>query len=64
MHYVITCRISGRAMRVNDTDDRYLICVSKAHAMRVIKWLGLTDVRCREASEEEIAYGLIDTVKA
>jgi hypothetical protein len=65
MKYVIGIKKNGgAAMRVNDRDDRYLLHNSKAHARRVIKWLGLAEVKIREATEEEVAHGHVDTAKA
>lgn len=55
---------SGKAMQVNDRDDRPLLHNSKSHALRVIKWLGLTGVKIREATEEESAAGHVDQAKA
>jgi hypothetical protein len=54
---------NGQAMRVNDRDDRYLLHNSHAHARRVIRWLGLSEVKVRPATPEEVAHGHIDTAK-
>ena len=50
---------AGRVDRRNDEDQRYAICVSRAHALRVISWLGLTGRKIREATEEEVAAGVL-----
>lgn len=62
--YVIHDKSKNRAMFCNDEDRCYLLCNSKAHALRVIRWLGLTEVRVREATEEEVANGIVDAAKA
>ena len=62
--YAITVKATGKVYPKNDGDDRHLLANSKAHAIRVIKWLGLTGVTVREATEEEAAYACVDTVKA
>ena len=52
-----TIEINGRTMRTNDEDQRYLLCESRAHALRVIRWLGLTGARIVDAADEIIAAG-------
>lgn len=64
MHVITLAKIGGKAMQVNDQDDRYLLHKSKAHALRVIKWLGLTGAKVREATEEEAANGHVDIIKS
>lgn len=48
----------GEPMPRNGEDDRNALYRSRAHAMRVIKWLGLNGYKVREATEEEIANGV------
>lgn len=48
---------NGEAMPTNDENDAPLICDSKAHALRVIQWLGLPAAKVRAATEEEVAAG-------
>jgi hypothetical protein len=47
----------GRVDQVNDDIRQPAIYVSRAHAGRVIKWIGLTGRTVREATEDEIAAG-------
>lgn len=61
---VIVHKATGKAVQVNDRDDRYVLLNSKAHAARYIAWLGYTEVAIRPATEEETAHGKIDTVKS
>ena len=52
--------ISGSVpIATNDADDRYIVCISRAHAVRVVKWLGLTGISIRQASVNEIAQGAL-----
>lgn len=62
--YAIVVKSTGKTYPKNDRDDRNLLANSKAHAMRIIKWLGLTGVQVREATDEEAAHAWVDTVKA
>lgn len=50
---------NGRIDRRNDEDQRYAIYVSAAHARRVMQWLGLTGRKTREATEDEVAQGVL-----
>lgn len=56
-HVIIDSK--GRIDRRNDGDQRYAIYVSRAHAKRVIQWLGLTERTIREAGDDEIAGGVL-----
>jgi len=55
---------NGRTMSVNDEIRVPLLCWSARHAGRIVRWLGLSGYRIREATEGEIAAGMLDSVKA
>ena len=53
--WVISYR--GRLCRVNDENPAYMLCRSRAHAYRVIRWLGMVGASPRPATDAEIASG-------
>ena len=48
---------TGQVDLLNDEIRQPSIYISRAHAGRVIKWLGMTGRTVREATDEEIAGG-------
>lgn len=52
---------SGRLDRRNDDDRRVAVYVSRAHAKRVIAWLGLTGRRVRPASDSDLDDAVVCT---
>ena len=58
--YVIL--VNGQPSRTNDQDDRYILCRSKAHGLRTIKWIGLAGAKVAKATPEQIANGLYSPV--
>jgi hypothetical protein len=54
----VLIRPNGTVMARNDEDNRYALMRNRAHALRIIRWLGLVGFRIREATDEEIAAGV------
>ena len=54
-------KTNGRPYHHNDEDPSPMILESRAHALRVIRWLGLTDVKIAPASDEQLASGHLVT---
>ncbi len=55
-------KTNGRSYPHNDEDPSPMILESRAHALRVIAWLGLTDVKIVPASDEQVASGHLVTM--
>ena len=49
--------VSGKIQATNDENPSPLLCRSKAHAKRVIAWLGFVRTKIVEATEEQVAEG-------
>ena len=52
---------NGRPYPHNDEDSSPMILESRAHAKRVIAWLGLEGVKILAASDEQLACGHLVT---
>ena len=50
-------KTNGRPYPHNDEDPSPMILESRAHALRVVAWLGLADVKIVPASDEQVASG-------
>ena len=57
-------KTNGRPYPHNDEDHSPMILESRAHALRVIAWLGLTDVRIIPATDEQVAAGHLVTMQS
>jgi len=60
-NYIVQ-KTNGRPYPHNDEDPSPMILESRAHALRVIAWLGLTDVKIVPASDEQVASGHLVTI--
>lgn len=50
-------KANGHPYAHNDEDPSPMILESRAHALRVIAWLGLTGVKIVPATDEQVACG-------
>ena len=58
MTYVFK-KSNGQTYQTNDEDSSPMLLESKAHALRVIAWRGLRDVKIIPATAEQVAAGTL-----